>query len=333
MPGITLYTYPLIGTLKIKTTLGGQFVSNGQKVIRVPWPNGGAEDGGSLLPSSQASGIGSANLRTQILAIIPELSATNMCDVVGHSGGAQNIMRCIREHGAEIQAAMQAAGKDLSWLRFWPLGCPEQKFTGASYLYPAQSPPIYPGDGTKCGGTGGNNGPHDSNCPSAYPSQHGGYGVGSGLPEPCPFTVNVVSNQWDGWSMAPTNMNHPALTKIYDVLLFVLPRKVWDHNPVCYMKSSTGPHGKYDTKDSKTVPGPEAFSYTDPANPTVKYWYIRTYPFPGFDKLWARFLKRNRDMEQRPSIDTAFAATDATHGMQISIPAPDYTAVASWFPL
>jgi hypothetical protein len=331
--GTTLYCDPLMGTLDINRTLGGMFVHptlNNQKVIWVEWPNGGRGKG-SIIPSSAASGICVANLWVAVQENIGTATAADPLRIVGHSGGAQNIMRFIREKSAALQSLLTSLGKPINCIVFYCLGCPEQKFTGASYLYPVQSPAAYPGDGTKCGLNGG---PHDANCPSLYPSQHGGYGIGYGLPLTCPFTVHVVSMQYDGWSMAPTNPAHPQLNKFYDILAFVIPRKVWDHSLICAMKASNGPHGEYHAKDSKNLSHADAFSYTDPAQTTVKYWYIRRYPFPGFDKSRTiRFIARSLDMKNRASIDTAFAATDSTHGMQISIPAPDYSAVASWFPL
>lgn len=329
--GHTLYLDPLLGTLKIKTTMGGMFVPPAlpnQQVVWVEWPNGG-RGGGSAIPSNGAANTAVENLWTAVQANIASATAADPMRIVGHSGGAQAIMKFIREKWAALKALLISLGKPLNAVQFYCLGCPEQKFTGASYLYTANSPPAYPGDGTRCGASGG---AHDGTCPTPL-QWHGGYGLGYGLPEPCEATVHVVSNQWDGWSMAPTNMNHPELNKIYDALLFVLFRKVWDHSIICYLKSSTGPHGRYDTKDSKTLSSPDVFSHLDPANPTVRYYYVRTYPFPGYDKIWARFLQRNKDMANRASIDAAFAATDATHGMQITIPAPDYTAVPTWFPL
>lgn len=330
--GTTLYCDPLMGTLDINNTLGGMFVAPtlpNQKVVWVKWPNGG-RGGGSVIPSSAASYTCAQNLWTEIQANIGTATATDPLRVVGHSGGAQNIMRFLREFGAQLQALLTSLGKPLNCILFYCLGSPEAKFTGASYLYPAQSPPVYPGDGTKCGANGG---PHDANCPSTL-ANHGGYGVGSGLPLTCPFTVHVVAIQFDGWAMAPTNPNHPELTKNYDTLLFAIIRKVWSHSPFCAMKAGSGPHGEYGMKGSKSLSHPDAFSYVDPAQPTVTYWYIRRYPFPGYDKVKAiRFLARNLDMKNRASIMTAFAATDSTHGLQITIPPPDYTAVASWFAL
>lgn len=332
--GTTLYCDPLMGSLKINTTLGGMFVAPAlpnQKVVWVTWPNGG-RGGGSILPSSAASYTCAQNIWTAVQAEIGTATAADPLRLVGHSGGAQNIMRFIREFGDQLLALLASLGKPISCIRFYCLGCPEQKFTGASYLYPSQSPPAYPGDGTKCGA---NAGPHDSNCPSAM-EHHGGHGIGSGLPLDCPFFVDVVSMEYDGWAMAPTNPSHPELVKQFDILAFFIPRKVWDHSVICAMKASNGPHGEYDIKGSKSLSHPDSFPFEDPdpLQPNVTYWYIRRYPFPGYDKIKAiRFLVRNKDMKNRASINAAFAATDSTHGMQISIPPPDYSAVASWFPL
>lgn len=327
--GVTVHIDPLLGDLNPKLALGGMFNPPGQKLVWAEWPNGG-RGGGSPIPSNQAAHTGMMALYNAIIANIPAATLADPMKVIGHSGGAQIIMKLLREKGADIQSALTAAGKTLPCIEFYPMGCPEQKFTGASYLYPVQSPAVYPGDGSKCGASGA---PHDGTCPTPL-AYHGGNGVGYGLPEPCPFTVHVVSNQYDGWSQAPTNPDHPWMTKYFDMLLFVVRRINWSHDILgCYLKSSTGPHGTYDVKGSKSLSSPDAFNWTDSANPTVKYWYIRTYPFPGFDKIkWLRFMARDQDKKYRPTIDQAYAATSTTRGMQISIPPPDYSAVSSWFP-
>lgn len=333
--GTTLYCDPLGGTLEITKTLGGMFVAPalpGQKVIRIDWPNN-KENGAELMPSSAAHYNIVINLKIQIAAALPTATAADPVRVVGQSGGGQGIERFLREEGAWLLALLTSLGKTIDCIIFYVLGSPETKFTGASYLYPAQSKPIYPGDGTKCGKNGG---AHDSTCPSTM-ANHGGFGVGYGLPINCPFIVNMVIIQYDGWAMAPTTPAHSQLTKLFDLWIFGLPRQVWNQSIACYMKSGEGPHGEYDAKDSKTLSHPDVFTFKDNANsqhPNVYYRYIRRYPFPGYDKIKAiRFLARNKDMTTRASIDAAFAATSPTRGMQITIPAPDYNTVASWFPL
>lgn len=322
--GTTLYIDPLIGSLDGRTALGGMFAPVGQKLVHVPWPNGG-RGGGSIIPSNAAAHTGMTNLYNAVVAHLGDASVGDPLNVIGHSGGAQIIMKMLREKRTDLQAAITAAGKTLPSVVFYPMGCPEQKFTGASYLYPEYSPPIYPGNPAQ-GGT-----PHTSECPTP-PAFHGGYTVGSGLPSPCPFTVHVVSTQYDGWSMAPTNPDHPWMTRTYDIFMFVIARKMWDHSIFCALKSSSGPHGRYDTADSIPLSDPGAVSYTDPAQPTVKYWYLRTYPFPAFDKIkWLRFMARDQDKRYRPTINAAYGPTSSTRGMQVTVPLPDYTAVSSWF--
>ncbi|WP_131809598.1 hypothetical protein, partial [Mycolicibacterium iranicum] len=201
--GVTLYIDPLGGTLEINKTLGGMFVAPTlpqQKTIRIDWPNN-SKNGAELLPSSGQHYVIVANLKAEIPKHLPNATAADPIRVVGHSGGAQGIDRFLREEGAWLLALLNSLGKSINCIRFYLLGDPEQKFTGASYLYPNQSPPIYPGTGAKCGKNGG---PHDATCPSTM-ANHGGYGIGSGLPPTCPFIVDVVCIQYDGWAMAPIN--------------------------------------------------------------------------------------------------------------------------------
>lgn len=320
--GTTLYLHPLGGELEIKKVLGGTLAA-GNTCINVPWPHK------KLIPSNDSAHTGKVNLLAAIVAALPTSSTLDPIKIAGQSGGGQVMMKTIREDRAAIIAAIAAAGKTAGCIEWYIFGCPEQKFTGTSYLYTAQDPPIYPGDPTKGGKV------HDGSCPTPS-GMHGGYGVGYGLPATVSGIgqINVISLQYDGWSHAPTNRLHAQLNKLYTLLP---PQKVWDYGIFPYLKSAKeakgGPHGKYDIEGTVPLTDPSCFVFTDTDG--VKYWYIRTYPFPGYDTVKAiRFLARNLDMKYRSSIDTsAYGMTDSTHGTPVTITAPDYTAVISWFPL
>jgi hypothetical protein len=316
--GVTLYLDGAFaawkGGFKIKYALNGELVAPApgqtQKIVKVQWPGQWGD------VSNASAHKGKLNLRAAITANLSQATAADPMRIAGHSGGGQTIMKMLREDGPALEAELTAAGKGKNVLKFYILGSPEMKFIGTSYLYPDADGADYPGDPAHGGQA------HTAGCPTP-PEFHGGYGIGYGLPEPCTWYCECVAVQYDGWANAPTNeAGHPDVNKVWNTGLFAKT------------KSASGPHGDYDKKGFPGLTGGDAFSWYDAANPTVRYSIIRRYPFPAYDTIsWMRFLIRNKDMTNRAAIDACYDATDSTHGRQVTVPAPDYTAVATWFPL
>lgn len=302
--GATLYIDPLLGPINPKKFMKGQFL-NHKPHLEVVWPNM------DPLPKNANAHIGMTNLTTLMTA--NQGSSGDPTNIIGHSGGSQIAMKWLREIGP---TSPLPKGN----YHFWLAGSPEQKYTGASYLYPAQSPPVYPGDPA-------NGAPaHDGSCPTPL-ANHGGYGIGSGLPATCPWHVNVISNQYDGWSDAPNSSwaTNAELSRKYGSIAFFIPQYVWNHSPICLMKSLSGPHDAVEY-ETHSIADTGTQVYTDPANATVKYYYIPTYPFPSINKVkWITWLARNLDMARRPVVEAAY-----TH-RPVTMPTPDYSAVPTWF--
>ena len=150
-----------------------------------------------------------------------------------------------------------------------------QKYTGASYRYPTESPPIYPGGGS--------------------------YGTGGwGIPlTGVPWELHTVANEYDGWADAPNDIDNVEVKKT------VGGKAVhWSHSIFSWTKSSNGPHsGKAYTKNLDT-----AYSYNDTAQGTdVWYHWIPTDPMPRAGALvWLSFMKEQVETEARPILNEAY---------------------------
>lgn len=300
---------PLLDSLDAKTFLGGRFLSEAhgydpkRPVIRARWDNR------DPIPSNQAAHDGMMELK-RVLEANPG-TALEPVDILCWSGGAQVAKKFAREqaNGAALPA---------NSVRVWAAGCPESKFTGASVLYPVDTPAVYPG-----------NKPHTAGCPTPL-AFHGGYGVGYGLPLTIPACFvewNEVINQYDGWADAPIVPTNSELTRIYGRIFFIIVQRVWEKTGFFSLLKSggQGPHGEYQGRRAKTLDNQIVF--TDPDQPKVKYRYLPTYPFPSINRASrASATARNLDRQRRPVAETAWSRP-------VTIPPPDYSAaVPTWFP-
>lgn len=313
--GALLYVNPLLAELDPRAHLRGYFFREElgfdplREVVQVKWDN-------FDIPQN----VNAHDAMVELDRLMHAYPGTpeDPTDIVCHSAGDQVANKWCRER-------MPNTDLDLAGFRFWLAGDPEACFTGTSYLYPDAAPPVYPG-----------NRPHTANCPTP-PEFHGGYGVGYGLPFPCPVEVNVICNQYDGWAMAPLNPNNTEIRRANGItfLGLLLGQRVWDFSLGCLMKQGPHNHRSYENLE---ITGGEAngvFTYTDPLRPTVKHWYVRNYPVPSLvGKL--KFLVRDLDMKRRPILDAAFGPFNpgTRRGLPVIITPPDYDAIApSWFSL
>lgn len=235
--------------------------------------------------------------------------------VFGHSLGSQIIYKWMREKGP-------TSDLDPDTIEFYAAGCPEQRYTGASTLYPDESPAKYPGDPAH----GGETWSEESPTP---PEFYGGWGVGYGLPATIPWKLWCIAAQYDGWADAPNDPDNDQVKRVTK-WFFIFPlQKMWDHSLTCLMKSSSGPHSSYDSDDSIPLSDSDRnFVYQDPVNPTVKYVWQQTYPLPSLNNLaWITFLARALDIDWRPELEEAY-----TH-RPVSIDDPNEwdNASAGWF--
>ena len=168
--------------------------------------------------------------------------------VVGYSIWSQVVYKWLRELGPK-------AIKDIDprTIEFFTLGCPEQKFTGTSFLWPHKDPPVYPGTTPRLPW-------------SSTPKEHfGGYGVGSGLPLELPWKVYCVANEYDGWADAPALFPaNDALDQRRKFLWFTW-RQPWFEpgNLFARLRTMNGPHG-IPAYEEGNLFGPEHFVYSDP---------------------------------------------------------------------
>lgn len=273
------------GDIKVANLLGGSLVG-GRKAVKVsPW---------NTTSFTNASAHNNMMALDSFLTKYPGTSGTPT-RVVGHSLGSQIIYKWLREKGPTSPIATNT-------VEFYAFGCPEQRYTGASTLYPDNSPPKYPGDPAH-GGTA-----HTGGCPT--PSQfHGGWGVGYGLPTTIPWKVWCVANQYDGWADAPNDINNVEVKRVTKTFFGIPNQKAWDHSLFCLMKSTSGPHGQYDVKDSRPLTDTAVtFTYQDPVNANVKYIWQKTYPIPSLNSVkWISYTARSLDIARRPVLEQAYS--------------------------
>lgn len=320
--GALLYVNPLLAELDPRAWMRGYFFREDlgfdplREVVQVKWDN---------FDFPQNVNAHDAALELVRLMLLYPGTPANPTDIICHSAGSQIANKVIREIVFLLSLLGVAGPFDWSGYRFWLAGDPEACFTGTSYLYPDAAPPVYPG-----------NRPHTSSCPTPL-EFHGGYGVGYGLPPVVDVEVNVVTNQYDGWAMAPLNANNSEIRRANGItfLGLLLGQRVWDFSLNCLMKQGPHNHKSYEKLD---ITGGEAngvFTYTDPLRPKVKHWYVRNYPVPSLvGKL--KFLVRDLDMKRRPILDAAFGPFNpgTRRGLPVIITPPDYDAIApSWFSL
>ena len=201
------------------------------------------------------------------------------------------------------------------------------KFTGCVYLWPNIDKSVYPGDGTKCGK--GGTAPHDSTCPYLYPSQHGGWGVGCGIPPVMPWDVTWIANQYDGFADCPVNFESvPELDRRVTIFgLDVVPP--WFDNGVIWPRLRTGKESTHKSDPQYylgTLDGADTVTYTDPAQPTQKYRWRMKYPMPyAYPKRMIRYWARAMDLDMRATWDEGWERP-------VTLPVPDYATLPSWVP-
>lgn len=320
--GALLYINPLLAELDPLLHLSGYFFDEalgfdpGREIVQVKWAN--------FEPIPQNQNAHEAALELVRLMLLYPGTPEDPTDIIAHSGGSQCANKAIREIDYLLSLLGYTGTFDWSGYRFWLAGDPESPFVGSCYLYPEACPPVYPG-----------NRPHTANCPT--PAQfHGGYGVGFGLPPVVPVEVNIITNQYDGWAMAPVDYMNSEIrrsTGITILGLVLTGKRVWDFSMTCVMKTKPHNHKSYQELDITGGTANGVFTYTDPLRPKVKVWYIRNYPVPSLlGRL--KFLVRDLDIKRRPIMDAAFGPFNpgARTGLPVTITPPDYDAVSSsWF--
>ena len=258
--GTLLYINGFTGDMKPKEFLGGMLAPAGTKIINVPYPNQW-HDGVSEAHAETAI----ANLDQALTDNPGTVSAPTK--VVGHSAGGQFVYKWIREEGPTSLI-------DPTTVVFYSVGNPEQKYTGASYRYPTESPPIYPG--------GGN------------------YGDGWGLPvSGIPWEVHTVANEYDGWADAPNDPNNEEVVKKVGG-----KTEHWSHSILSWTKSSNGPH----SSKRYTSNLDDAYSYQDTAQGTnVWYhWLPQEYMPRAKNLALFAFMRQSVEEESRPVLNEAY---------------------------
>ncbi len=317
-----LYVNPLLGIMDPRLMLAGRFVNDDlmpdvdRPIVNVKWDNF------DFIPKNTNAHDGALEL-VRLMLLYPGTPA-DPTDIVCHSGGSQVANKAIRE--IEHLLALLGGGTiDWSGYRFWLCGDPETCFTGASYLYPEACPPVYPGNTS-----------HYPGCPTP-PEFHGGYGIGFGLPFPCPVEVNVIIHQYDGWAMAPVDPDNSEMRRAQGISLFgiLFGSRVWDFTLGCITKQVPHAGRTYYGLDIDAGTDGGVFTYTDPLRPSVKHWYVRNYPVPSLAKVRLKWLARDLDIKRRPVMDQAYGPYNAgsRRGLPVTIPAPDYDDTLSWFSL
>lgn len=240
---------------------------------------------------------------------------TGTFEVAAYSYGTEVVLKWMRELGP-------TSSIDPADVKFILAGCPEMKFTGESYLWPATAcAAIYPGEIA-----------HTTGCPTP-PEFHGGYGVGYGLPAVCPWDVTFFTAQYDGHADAPKDSANAEMVKT--IWTPVGLQKIWDTSVICASKqvssdpAGLGPHGSYNIR---SLTDPTNVTYTDPDQPTVDYIWSRTYPIVGlFNDKWNRGYCRDQDAKRRPTVEAAYTYDSGTkRGRPVTIPAPSYASLLSW---
>lgn len=276
-PGTLLYINAFTGDMKPKEFLDGMLAPPGTNIINVPYPNQWYDG-----VSNEHAETAVANL-TQALAD-NQGTVSAPTKVVGHSAGAQFIYKWVREVGP-------TSPQDPDTVVFYSVGNPEQKYTGASYRYPTESPPMYPGGGA--------------------------YGDGWGLPvSGIPWTIHTVANEYDGWADAPNDPNNEEVVKK------VGGKAVhWSHSIFSYTKSASGPHSgaAYNQQNLDN-----AYSFNDTAQGTnVWYYWIPIDPMPRAKNLvWLSFMRQEVEEEARPTLNQAYDDRPVDLGKNV-LPDPD----------
>lgn len=307
--GLCAYLAGAGGSLDIKKFLGG-VTTLGNTVYKVPdnpfdISNGGAHS--TMMALYQ-----------WMLDVAPNVSPANPAIIPAHSRGTQVCLKLMREKGA----ALISQGVDPNAYKFYLAGCPEAPYTGSSVLWPTLDVPIYPGVGTKCGKGGGS---HDSTCPTPLPN-HGGFTVGYGPPNPCPWKIWFIINEWDGWAHAPAgyasepSFGRPRFLGIPQGQPFFEPG-----NLINRMRFN-GSHasGKYNRNPFDAAVPKATFSELN-----FTYIYLQIYPMPiakEFDSI--RVWAKQKDAKYRPLWKAAY--TNMPSG--VVVPAPNYAELPSWIP-
>lgn len=312
-----LYVNPLLGLIDPRKVLNGRFVDEdfvvnpSRPVVNVKWKN--------FDPFPKNTNTHAAMLELDRLLHLYPGTPEDPTDIVCHSAGSEVADKWMREMGPFSDIPVNS-------IRWWLLGDPEAPFTGACYLYPTAMPPVYPGVT-----------PHTASCPTP-PEFHGGYGVGFGAPPVCPWTVNYVIHQYDGWAMAPLDPDNVELRRFTGLTFFGIPlsgSRVWDFSLGCVLKQASHKGTTYEGVNIDAgLPG-GVVTYVDPLRPTIKMWYVRQYPVPSLSNVRVRFLARDLDIKRRPIMDLAYGPYNpgTRKGLPVTIPPPDYAAVPSWFAL
>lgn len=267
--GITLYAHPAFGFIDPQKWLGGDIVKN-NKAVLVPTDN-----------FNPFTSLTNKSANTDMLTLDRYLhmfpgTREDPTKILLHSRSSQIGSKWLREIGPNSDINPET-------VEWWMTGNPEQKFTGAGYVYPDIDKPLYPGK-TQC----------VKNCPTP-PALHGGYGYGFGLPLKTKYIVHMIATEYDGWACVPPpkSLNIPEIKKMFSPGGFLLPSRVIG-----------GPHTKYEiplfNKDRSLATG--IHQYIDPDEPTVTYWYLPTYPVPGS----SLFGRKEDDLRRRKIINAQY---------------------------
>lgn len=289
------------GMLDVKKFLGG-IGATGNTVYKVP------DDAFDV--SNFSAHATMMNLRQWILDVAPSVSPAAPAIVVAHSKGTQIVLKLFREQGAWLISQ----GIDVNAFRFYLAGCPEAPYTGACVRFPTEDYPTYPGIGTRCGKGGGS---HDSTCPTPLPN-HGGFTVGYGPPNPCPWKIWFIINEWDGWAHVPDGYaSVPSMGK-ERFLGIPYGQPYFEPGNLFNKMRFNGTHAssEYNVDPFSSIP---KVVFTEL---NFTYIYIQKFPMPKAQNK-TRFWRRKLDQEFRPLWKAAY--TNMPSG--VVIPNPDYNTV------
>lgn len=249
--GTLLVMDPAFTRTPEKEFLNGELAA-GRKVVRV-WTDNWNISNGSAFPLSGGHG-GAIHYRNALKKY--QGTPADPTVTLTHSRGGEVAMKTIREWSQWLIDN----GVNPACHKIYMCGCPEIKFTGASYVRPTVDKAVYPGALA-----------HNFFCPtpSAF---HGGYGVGFGLPATMIWPVECwcVIQEFDGYADCPAGTNA-------EVARYFIPGKIGPSRT-----GTTSPHistnpGNYrkSLSDSTNVP------YTDPVQTNVHYLWLRSDRFPS----------------------------------------------------
>lgn len=315
--GKAAFLNPLINSTNLNGFMGN-LLTAGNTVYRVP-------DDNSMFTglTPKAAFDTATKLRDWIIANIPTATVGNPLMIGSHSRGGQIALLCLRMYGAEIQAALTAAGKTAQVIQFYLAGNPEMPYTGSCYLFPTQDKPIYPGATDT----------HVGNCPIPI-EQHGGWGVGYGInitPGAVPWYITFVSNEFDGWSHAPAGYaSAPSMDERITIFgLDIRPPWFSPGNVFSRMRNKEGFHSGNDHyRQNPLDPDVPKATYSIPGT-NMKCVWITKYPMPyAYNERMIRFKARAKDLKYRPLWKAAYTNMPAG----VTIPNPDYNTLPSWIP-